>query len=49
MSIQVAERGRTSTAGGNVLFVLISLSFVAGIGWVWYSSKKALKRRDQQG
>lgn len=49
MSIQVGTRSRTSTTGGSILFALISLSFVIGIGWIWYSSKKALKRRAEQG
>jgi len=49
MSVQVVSRGRDGTGNGwgTVLFLLVSLSFVGGIGWVWYSSKKALKRRDQ--
>ncbi|MDA1281235.1 MAG: hypothetical protein O2921_01195 [Chloroflexi bacterium] len=49
MTVQVDSRGRDGTGNGwgTALFSLISLSFVAGIGWVWYSSKKALKRRDQ--
>jgi hypothetical protein len=25
----------------------VTLSFAVGIGWVWYSSKKAIKRRGQ--
>jgi hypothetical protein len=49
MSIQVGARSRSSATGGTVIFALISLSFVLGIGWLWYSSKKALKRRAQQG
>lgn len=50
MSILVADRSRSaeSWAAGQALFVLVTLSFVVGISWVWYSSKKALKRRDQQ-
>jgi hypothetical protein len=50
MSIQVGDRGRggDGNAGGQALFALVTLSFVIGIGWVWYQSKKALKRRDQQ-
>ena len=50
MSVLVAERGRSGSGNvwGQVLFGLIALSFVLGITWVWWSSKKALKRRDQQ-
>ena len=50
MSILVADRSRSaeSWAAGQALFALITLLFVVGISWVWYSSKKALKRRDQQ-
>lgn len=50
MSVLVSERVRSGTGNGwgQVLFILVSLSFVFGITWVWYSSKKALKRRDQQ-
>ena len=50
MSILVADRSRSSESGaaGQALFALVSLSFIVGISWVWYSSKKALKRRDQQ-
>ncbi|MBT3554475.1 MAG: hypothetical protein HN926_10385 [Chloroflexi bacterium] len=49
MSVKVESRGRNSTGNGwgTALFVLISLSFVVGTGWIWYTSKKALKRRDQ--
>ena len=49
MSVKVQPRGRNSTGNGwgTALFVLISLSFVVGTGWIWYTSKKALKRRDQ--
>jgi hypothetical protein len=49
MSIQIVERGRTGNGWATALFVLVLLSFVFGISWVWYSSKQALKRRDQQG
>ena len=50
MSILVADRSRSAESGaaGQALFALVSLSFIVGISWVWYSSKKALKRRDQQ-
>lgn len=49
MSVQVESRGRDGTGNGwgTALFLLVLLSFVVGIGWVWYSSKKALKRRDE--
>ncbi len=50
MSVQVSDRGRSGTGNdwGQALFGLVTLSFVVGIGWVWYQSKQALKRRDQQ-
>lgn len=50
MSAVVSERGRSGSSNlwGQALFGLVSLSFIAGIGWIWYSSKQALKRRDQQ-
>jgi hypothetical protein len=50
MSALVSERGRSGSSNlwGQALFGLVALSFVVGITWVWYSSKKALKRRDQQ-
>lgn len=50
MSIQVDERGRSGTGNGwgQALFGLVVFSFVVGITWVWYSSKKALKRRERQ-
>lgn len=49
MSILVADRSRSAESGaaGQILFVLVTLSFVVGVSWIWYSSKKALKRRDQ--
>jgi hypothetical protein len=49
MSIEVESRGRSATGNGwgQALFALVSLSFAVGIGWLVYSSKKALKRRDQ--
>ena len=49
MTTVVAERGRSGTGNGwgQSLFILVSLSFASGIGWIWYSSKKALKRRDE--
>lgn len=48
MSIEVDSRGRSVTGNGwgQALFALVSLSFAIGIGWLIYSSKKALKRRD---
>lgn len=51
MSVQVAERGRSGTGNGwgQALFWLVVASFAGGITWVWYSSKRALKRRDRQG
>ncbi len=50
MSIQVLDRGRGGGSGlwTEFLFVLMALSFAGGIGWLVYSSKRALKRRDQQ-
>jgi len=50
MSIQVADRSRSAESGaaGQILFTLVTLSFVLGVTWIWYSSKKALRRRDQQ-
>jgi hypothetical protein len=50
MSVLVSDRARSGTGNGwgQALFALVSLSFVVGIGWVWYQSKQALKRRDQQ-
>ncbi len=50
MSVMINDRVRSGTGNGwgQALFVLISLSFAGGIGWVWYSSKKALRRRYQQ-
>ena len=50
MSIQVLDRGRGGGSGlwTELLFVLMALSFAGGIGWLVYSSKRALKRRDQQ-
>lgn len=49
MSVRVSDRGRSgaSNGSGQALFGLVALSFVIGIGWVWYQSKRALKRRDQ--
>jgi hypothetical protein len=50
LSIQVQGRGRNDVSGiwTEVLFGVIALSFAGGISWIVYSSKKALKRRDQQ-
>lgn len=50
MSVLVTSRGRdgANTIWGSVLFVLVSLSFAVGVGWLWYSSRKALRRRDDQ-
>ena len=50
MSIMVADRSRSAESGaaGQALFALVTLSFIVGVSWVWYSSRKALKRRDQQ-
>ena len=50
MSILVADRNRSAESGaaGQALFALVTLSFIVGVSWVWYSSKKALRRRDQQ-
>ena len=47
MSVQVESRGRDGTGNGwgTALFTLVILSFTVGIGWVWYSSRKAIKRR----
>jgi len=50
MSVRVVDRGRSGAGNewGQALFGLISLAFIGGITWVWYQSKRALKRRDQQ-
>ena len=50
MSVRVVDRGRSGAGSdwGQALFGLISLAFIGGITWVWYQSKRALKRRDQQ-
>ncbi len=50
MTVQVNSRERDGTGGvwGSALFGLVILSFAAGITWLWYSSKKALRRREQQ-
>lgn len=50
MSIEIENRGRTgeSLAWGSALFALVTLAFASGIVWLWYSSKKALKRREEQ-
>jgi hypothetical protein len=50
MSILVADRNRSAESGaaGQALFALVTLSFIVGVSWVWYSSKKALKRRDRK-
>ena len=50
MSILVSDRSRSAESGaaGQALFAMVTLSFVIGVSWIWYSSKKALKRRDQQ-
>ena len=49
MSVQIEPRRRDGTGNGwgTALFALVTLSFAVGIGWVWYSSKKAIKRRGQ--
>jgi hypothetical protein len=49
MSVEIESRGRDGTGNGwgTALFVLVTLSFAVGIGWVWYSSRKAIKRRDR--
>jgi hypothetical protein len=48
MSVDVQSRGRSGTGNGwgQTLFALVVLSFAIGIGWLVYSSKKALKCRD---
>ena len=50
MSIQVQQRQRSGTgnAWGSGLFILIILTFILGISWVSYSSRKALRQRAEQ-
>jgi hypothetical protein len=50
MSVLVEDRARSGTGNGwgQALFGLVALSFIVGIGWVWYQSRQALKRRAQQ-
>ncbi len=51
MSINVVGRGRAEADSflTEILFALITLSFVVVFFWLRHSSKKALARRDQQG
>ena len=50
MSIQVQQRQRSGTgnAWGSGLFILVTLTFILGISWVSYSSRKALRQRAEQ-
>ena len=43
LSLRVNPRTRGVTEGnwGTILFLLVSLAFVSGASWLWYSSKKA--------
>ena len=46
MSLQVGSRARSDAGGwGAVLFLVVTLAFVGGIAWIWYSSKKARKHQ----
>ncbi len=50
MSVLVNDRARSGTGNvwGQALFILITLAFASGIFWLWYSSRKALRQRNQQ-
>jgi len=50
MSIQVQPRQRSGTGNdwGSGLFILVTLTFVLGISWMTYSSKKALRQKAEQ-
>ena len=41
-------RGATGAAWGTALYLLVSLAFVGGGTWLWYSSKKARQRQRSQ-
>jgi len=49
LQLQVQPRARNGTGSGwgTALFTLVTLTFLAGFGWLWYSSKKARARRAQ--
>jgi hypothetical protein len=46
MSLQVVPRARSGTGNrwGTSLFSLVSLALVAGVTWLWYSSKRTRER-----
>lgn len=47
--VQSRVRSGSGNGWGTALFVLISLSFVGGALWLWYSSKQALWEREERG
>jgi hypothetical protein len=47
--VQSRVRSGSGNGWGTALFVLISLSFVGGALWLWYSSKQALREREERG
>ena len=46
-TIHERARSGSSTLIGTILFVLVSTAFVGAGLWLWYSSKKAQRRRDE--
>lgn len=50
LSLPVGSRTRsaTGTGWGTALFLLVTLAFVGGASWLWYSSKKGRQRQVRQ-
>lgn len=46
--VQSRVRSGSGNGWGTALFVLVSLSFVGGGLWLWYSSKRALREREER-
>lgn len=47
LSIRVSppSRGATANVWGSALYLLVTLAFIGGATWLWYSSKKARQRQ----
>jgi hypothetical protein len=45
LRVNSRTRGAIGSGWGTVLYLIVTLAFVAGGTWLWYSSKKARQRR----
>ena len=48
LRVNSRTRGAVENTWGTALFLLVTMAFVGGGAWLWYSSKKARQRRESR-